>query len=133
MSTDAARADAAGDAATLVCQRDQACTAGQTCETACAVEQGQSAPTSTVCTCAPAGGRMALACVSIPCGADARPATAVCPNGIRNDDDCNAGTDTVCVTSCASQTLLRCVCAPRIGGGGGGPRWMCGATTMCLP
>ena len=123
------------DASTLICRQDEACTSGQSCETACAVETGQTLPTTTVCTCAPAGGRLALACVSIPCnrdaGADARVTTAVCPNGIRNEDDCDTRTDTICATPCMSQMQLRCVCVGR--GGGGGARWMCGATSSCQP
>jgi hypothetical protein len=131
-----ATADAsAADAATLVCRQAEACAAGQECQTACAGAAANAA-TTTFCTCAPAdGNRMTLACVDIPCnrdaGADVRPAIAACPNGIRNQDDCNSGNDTICATPCTNQMQMRCVCAPR--GGGGGARWMCGAATACTP
>jgi hypothetical protein len=133
----AGRGGAAGttvDAGALVCRAEEMCSAGQSCQTACGSGTGAN-PTSTFCTCAPAGGnQMELACVNLPCNPDAGATDAgtgfpTCPAGIANDDDCTSPADTVCATPCTTGMQLRCVCFPR--GGGGGARWMCGARTAC--
>ena len=121
-----------GDAGTLICQANEMCTAGASCQTECGTG---ATPTRTVCTCAPSGGnRNELACVTLPCNRDAGANDAgtafpTCAAGTMNDGDCTSPADTVCTSACMTGMQMRCICVPR--GGGGGARWMCGARTAC--
>jgi hypothetical protein len=109
-----------------------ACTAGQTCQTACTV--GPNGARTDFCTCTVANGGMELACVAIPCNSDAgtdsgAPTPATCPAGAANGNvDCDPTMDVTCRTACTNQMQDLCVCALR--GGGGNARWTCG-TVAC--
>ena len=116
----------------LVCAAQQACTAGQTCQTACTA--GTNGARTSFCTCTAANGGMELACVDIPCNSDAGtdtgvPPPATCPAGAANGNvDCDPTMDVTCRTACTNQMQDLCVCA--LHGGGGNGRWTCG-TVPC--